>query len=151
MEWQGRGRRGPNAPDLRGRGQNTNGRTLTMTATEAGQIAEGYAKALTTGDPATMTRFLARDVVCDAPGGRIEGAEEYRKFTQQFVNRVVSATITKILADETSATIVYSFDTPWMRDFRAADYVTIEHGTIRHITSIFDRLPAAEAARNAQS
>ncbi len=122
-----------------------------MTATDAGQIAEGYAKALTSGDSATMAPFLARDVVCDAPGGRIEGTEAYRQFTQQFVDLVDSATITKILADEKSAAIVYSFDTPWMKDFRAVDYVTIEDGTIRHITSIFDRLPAAEAARDAQS
>jgi SnoaL-like domain len=122
-----------------------------MTATEAGRIAEGYAKALTSGDVAAMARFLARDVVCDAPGGRIEGAEAYGQFTQRFVGLVDSATITKILADETSAAIVYSFDTPWMKDFRAADYVTVEDGTIRHITSIFDRLPAAEAARGAQS
>jgi ketosteroid isomerase-like protein len=123
---------------------------MSTTATDAGQIAEGYAKALTSGDSAAMARFLARDVVCDAPGGRIEGAEAYRQFTQQFVDLVDSATITKILVDETSAAIVYSFDTPWMKDFRAADYVTIEDGTIRHITSIFDRLPGAEAARNAQ-
>ena len=98
-----------------------------------------------------MARGSARDVVCDAPGGRVEGAEAYRQFTQQFVDLVDSATITKIMADEKSAAIVYSFDTPWMKDFRAADYVTIEDGTISHITSIFDRLPGAEAARNAQS
>ena len=122
-----------------------------MTATDAGQIAEGYAKAWTSGDLDTAMSFVAGDVVCDAPGGRIEGAEAHRQFIQQFVDLPVSATITKILADAKSAAIVYSFDTPWMKDFRAVDYVTIEDGTIRHVTSIFDRLPAAEAARNAQS
>ena len=100
-------------------------------------------------ETAALNALAAGDVVCDAPAGRIEGAEAYRQFIQEFVDLAGSATITKILAGEKSAAIVYSFDTPWMKDFRAVDYVTIEDGTIRHITSIFDRLPAAEAARNA--
>jgi hypothetical protein len=122
-----------------------------MTATDAGQIAEGYAKAWTSGDLDTAMSFVAGDVVCDAPGGRIEGAEANRQFIQGFAGLVASAAITKILAGEKSAAIIYSFGTPWLKDFRAVDYVTIEDGTIRHVTTIVDRLPAAEAARNAPS
>jgi len=40
-----------------------------MTATDAGQIAEGYAQALTSGDLDKMISFAAGDVVCDAQTG----------------------------------------------------------------------------------
>ncbi|MES4908244.1 MULTISPECIES: nuclear transport factor 2 family protein [unclassified Streptomyces] len=114
------------------------------------QIAEGYAKAWTSGDVETALTFLKEDVVCDAPAGRIEGVAAYRPFTQKFVDLLTEATVTKVLADEGSAAIVYSIDTPWTKGFRCAEYMTIEDGKIAHVTTIFDRLPAAEAARNAQ-
>ncbi|MEU5641929.1 nuclear transport factor 2 family protein [Streptomyces milbemycinicus] len=124
---------------------------MAVTATDTKQLAEGYAKAWTSGDVETALTFLGEDVVCDAPSGRIEGVAAYRPFTQKFVDRLVKATVTKVLADEGSAAIVYSFDTPWIKDFRCAEYMTIEDGKIRHITTIFDRLPAAEAATAAKA
>ncbi len=121
-----------------------------MTATDTKQLAEGYAKAWTSGDVETALTFLADDVVCDAPAGQVNGVAEYRPFTQEFVDRLVSATITKVLADAESAAIVYSFDTQWIKNFRCSEYMTIENGKIKHITTIFDRLPMAEAAKHAQ-
>ncbi|MGW3564735.1 nuclear transport factor 2 family protein [Streptomyces sp. NPDC000941] len=124
---------------------------MAVTATDTKGIAEGYAKAWTSGDVETALGFLKEDVVCDAPPGRIEGVAAYRPFTQEFVNVLTRATVTKVLADEESAAIVYSFDTQWIKDFRCSEYMTIEDGKIKHITTIFDRLPAAEAAKAAKA
>lgn len=123
-----------------------------MTATNglAQQVAEAYAQAWTSGDVDKAMRYLADDIVCDAPAGRVEGVAAYRPFTQEFVDVLTSATITKVLADDTSAAIVYSFDTQWVKDFRCMEYMTVEDGKIKHILTVFDRLPAAEAARHAQ-
>jgi len=123
-----------------------------MTATNglAQKIAEAYARAWTSGDVDKAMTYLADDIVCDAPAGRVEGVAAYRPFTQEFVDVLTSATITKVLADDTSAAIVYSFDTQWVKDFRCMEYVTVEDGKIKHILTVFDRLPAAEAARHAE-
>jgi ketosteroid isomerase-like protein len=121
-----------------------------MTANDTKKIAEGYAQAWTSGDVDTALTFLAEDVVCDAPAGQVNGVADYRPFTQEFVDRLVSATITNVLADAESAAIVYSFDTQWIKDFRCSEYMTFENGKIKHITTIFDRLPMAEAAKHAQ-
>ncbi|NBM16696.1 nuclear transport factor 2 family protein [Streptomyces sp. GC420] len=124
-----------------------------MTATrgsEVRRVAEGYAKAWTSGHVDEAMSHLADDMVCDAPAGRIGGVAAYRAFTQGFVDRIVSATVTKVLVDGTSAAVVYSCATPWAKDFRAMDHITVEDGRIRHITTVFDRLPAAEAAGRAQ-
>jgi hypothetical protein len=56
-----------------------------------------------------------------------------------------------VLADDTNAAIVYSFDTPWVKNFRCIEYMTVEDGKIKHILTVFDRLPAAEAARSSAS
>jgi ketosteroid isomerase-like protein len=123
-----------------------------MTATNglAQQVAEAYAQAWTSGEVDKAMSYLADDIVCDAPAGRIEGVAAYRPFTQEFVDVLTSATITKVLADDTSAAIVYSFDTQWVKDFRCMEYLTVQDGKIKHILTVFDRLPAAEAARHAE-
>ena len=110
-------------------------------------IAEGYAQAWTSGDVDKAMTYLADDIVCDAPAGRVEGVAACRPFTQEFVDVLTSATITKVLADDTSAAIVYSFDTPWVKGFRCMEYMTIAEGKINHITTVFDRLPLSQAGR----
>jgi ketosteroid isomerase-like protein len=59
-----------------------------MTATNglAQQVAEAYAQAWTSGDVDKAMTYLADDIVCDAPAGRVEGVAAYRPFTQEFVD-----------------------------------------------------------------
>ena len=109
-------------------------------------IADRYARAWTSGDVDTAMNYVADDIVCDAPAGRIEGVAAYRPFTQRFVDALSRATITKLLADDTSAAILYSVDVPWAKDFRCVEYMTIADGKIKHVTTVFDRLPARQAA-----
>ena len=85
-----------------------------------------------------------------APAGRVEGVDAYRPFTQEFVDVLISATITKVLADDTSAAIAYSFDTQWVKDFRCTEFMTIADGKINHVTTVFDRLPLSQAGRDNQ-
>jgi hypothetical protein len=109
------------------------------------------AHAWTSGDIDTALSCLADDIVCDAPAGRVEGLAAYRMFTAEFVALLTSSTIIKVLAGNANATIVYSLDTPRVTDFRCIEYMTVEDGKIKHILTVFDRLPATEAARPSAS
>jgi ketosteroid isomerase-like protein len=114
-------------------------------------VAQDYAQAWTSGDIDKALSFLADNIVCEAPAGRVEGLAAHRTFTEEFVAVLVNSTIIKVLADDTNAAIVYSFDTAWVKNFRCIEYMTVEDGKIKHILTVFDRLPAAEAARSSAS
>jgi len=120
-------------------------------ASPALNVAQDYAQAWTSGDIDKALSFLADNIVCEAPAGWVEGLAAYRTFTEEFMAILVSSTIIKVLADDTNAAIVYSFDTPWVKNFRCIEYMTVEDGKIKHILTVFDRLPAAEAARSSAS
>ena len=115
----------------------------------AQKIAADYSRAWTSGDVDTAMSYLAEDIVCDAPAGRIEGAPAYRRFTEDFVAKLTGCTITNVLGDDANAAVVYSLDTRLARGFQAVEYVTVEDGKITRILTVFDRLPLAEAARQA--
>ncbi|MEV0200960.1 nuclear transport factor 2 family protein [Nonomuraea sp. NPDC050691] len=122
---------------------------MTSTNASAQQIAEDYARAWMGGDVEKALGFIAEDVVCDAPAGRIEGLPAYRRFLEGFLPKLTGSSITKILGDDTSAAVVYTTDTTFARDFRAMDYLTLEDGRITYVLTVFDRLPVAQAARPA--
>ncbi|NUW33088.1 nuclear transport factor 2 family protein [Nonomuraea sp. SMC257] len=102
------------------------------------------------GDVDQALGFLAEDVVCDAPAGRIEGLAAYRGFLEGFLPKLTGSSITKVLGDDTSAAVVYTTDTTFARDFRAMDYLTVGDGRITRVVTVFDRLPAAQARPRAE-
>ena len=119
-----------------------------MSAVSAQQIVEDYARAWTGRDVDKAMSYLAEDLVCEAPAGKIEGVPAYREFLAGFLEIMTTATITKVLGDETSAAVVYVTDTKPVQGSRAMDYATVENGKIAHIITVFDRLPFAEARRS---
>ncbi|GAA2276076.1 hypothetical protein GCM10010149_18920 [Nonomuraea roseoviolacea subsp. roseoviolacea] len=123
---------------------------MTSTNASAQQIAEDYTRAWMSGDVDQALGFLAEDVVCDAPAGRIEGRAAYRGFLEGFLPKLTGSSITKVLGDGTSAAVVYTTDTTFARDFRAMDYLTVGDGRITHVVTVFDRLPAAQAGRRGE-
>jgi len=115
---------------------------MATAAITAQQVAEGYARAWTSGDIDAAMGYIADDIVCDAPAGTIEGKAAYREFTTTFVTRLlVTGRVTEVLSGENSASILYTNDTKAVQGMHAMDYATIENGKITRLITVFDRLP----------
>ncbi|TMR87974.1 nuclear transport factor 2 family protein [Nonomuraea basaltis] len=123
-----------------------------MTATNglAQKIAEDFVRAWAGKDVEEALGFLADDVVCVAPNGTFEGVEGYRGFLEPFASSIISATVIDVLGNDTNAATVYTVDTPFLKDFRGIDYITVENGKITRVISVFDLLPMAQAGGNIQ-
>jgi len=109
------------------------------------RIAEEYSRAWMGRDLDAAMRFVADDVVLDAPAGRIEGADAYRRFLNGFLGLMTEATITKVYGDDGGAAVHYVTVTEKVKESRGSDQLTIRDGLIRHAVTIFDRLPFQQA------
>ncbi len=121
-----------------------------MTAASARKTAEDYSRAWMSGDVDKAMSYIADDIVCEAPAGKIEGPAAYRRFLADFVGILTGATVTKVLGDDTNAAVVYTTDTKFVLGIRAMDYATVENGKITHVVTVFDRLPMDKARRYIQ-
>jgi hypothetical protein len=115
------------------------------TANTAQKIAEGFVRAWTDRDVDKALSFVADDVVCEAPNGTFEGVDGLRRFLEPFVGTITSATIIDVLGNNTHAAAAYVTDTPFLKNFRGMDYLTVEDGKITHVVSHFDLLPLYQA------
>jgi ketosteroid isomerase-like protein len=88
-------------------------------------VALAYYEAWTNKDFERAMTYVADDIVCEAPPGRIEGAPAYRDFMGPFVQILASAP--------------------------AAECLTVENGKIVRSRFIFDRAPFQAARENATS
>lgn len=98
----------------------------------------------------TMT-FIAEDIVCDAPSGRLEGAGAFRGFMEPFTTMVTRAELMAAFGDDRAAVLMYDTDTVPVPHAPGAECHTIEGGKITHITIIFDRQPFTQARAAASS
>ncbi len=92
--------------------------------------------------------MTSEDVVCDAPAGRIEGAEAYRAFMGPFVQILTAARMIAAFGDDETALVMYDTETVPVRSAPGAECVTVENGKIVYSRFVFDRA-AFEAARKA--
>lgn len=83
-------------------------------------------------------------IVCDAPAGRVEGAQAYRGFIGPFVEILVRAELIAAFADE-RALIMYDTQTVPVPSAPGAECVTVEDGKITRSRFLFDRAPFQEA------
>jgi hypothetical protein len=92
--------------------------------------------------------YIADDIVCDAPAGRLEGAAAYRGFMAPFVQILTGSTLLAAFGDDETAVIVYDTETVPVKSAPAAECVTVTDGKISYSRFIFDRAPfmAARAA-----
>ncbi|GAB2576168.1 hypothetical protein Aab01nite_13430 [Paractinoplanes abujensis] len=93
--------------------------------------------------------YIAADVVCDAPAGRIEGAAAYRAFMAGFVAMLKSTTVLGAFGDDTTALIMYDTATALVPSAPGAELVTVANGRITRSHFLFDRLPFEQARRAA--
>jgi ketosteroid isomerase-like protein len=112
------------------------------------QVALAYYDAWTAKDLDRAMRYIADDIVCEAPAGRIEGAQAYRAFMAPFVQILVGSGMIAAFGDERTALVMYDTETVPVKSAPAAECVTVVDGKITHSRFVFDREPF-EAARRA--
>ena len=75
------------------------------------RTALAYYHAWTSHDVDQAMSYIADDIVCDAPGQRLEGADEYRAFMGPFVQMLKGSRLIAAFGDETTALIMYDTET----------------------------------------
>src|SRR6202035_5778628 len=84
------------------------GNTMTeTTSSPALRTALAYYQAWTSHDLDRAMSFVADEIVCDAPAGRLEGAGAYRAFMGPFVQILRDATLIAAFGDDQTAMIMY--------------------------------------------
>ncbi|MBC6456572.1 nuclear transport factor 2 family protein [Actinomadura sp. HBU206391] len=93
-------------------------------------------------------RYIADDVVCDAPAGRIDGIQAYREFLAPFAERfLIRAEMIAAFGDDSTAVLMYDAETIPAKSAPAAEFYTVRDGKIVHNRFVFDRTPFDEFRR----
>lgn len=120
---------------------------MTLQRSSALEIAIAYHEAWTGHDFERAMTYIADDIVCDAPAGRLEGADAFRGFMGPFTTILTAAELLAAFGDDESAVLVYDTSTIPVAHAPGAEWVTARDGKIARMRIVFDRLPF-EAARN---
>ena len=112
------------------------------------KTALAYHRAWTNRNFEHATSYVAEEIVCQAPAGRLVGAEAFRGFMGPFVEILTRSNLVAAFGDDTTAVLVYDTDTAPVKDAPGAECHTVRNGKITHMRIIFDRLPF-DAARRA--
>ena len=123
---------------------------MTDTTSPALRTALAYFQAWTGHDLDKAMSYIADDIICDAPAGRLEGADAYRGFMGPFAQLLMGATMIAAFGDEQTALVMYDTQTMPVKSAPGAECVTVKDGKITYSRFIFDRAPF-DAARNAAS
>lgn len=110
--------------------------------------ALAYHRAWTSHDFDQAMTYIAEDIVCDAPSGRLEGTEAFRAFMGPFVQLLTASKLIAAFGDDKTALLMYDTETVPVKAAPGAECLTVRDDKITHLRIIFDRLPF-EAARNA--
>jgi ketosteroid isomerase-like protein len=113
------------------------------------QTALAYFHAWTSHDIDKTMTYIAGDIVCQAPSGRLEGAAAFRGFMGPFVQILTRSSLIAAFGDDEKAVVMYDTDTVPVTDAPGAECVTVKDGKITHMRIIFDRLPFEEARKAA--
>jgi len=119
-------------------------------STAAMDVALAYHRAWTSHDFDRAMTYIAEDIVCQAPAGRLEGADAFRGFMGPFAQMLTRSNLVAAFGDDEKAVLMYDTDTVPVQDAPGAECLTVAGGKITHMRIIFDRLPF-EAARRAAS
>jgi len=109
--------------------------------------ALAYHRAWTSHDFDQAMTYIAESIVCQAPAGRIDGAEAFRAFMEPFSQILTASKLLAAFGDETTAVLMYDADTVPVQEAPGAECLTVTAGKITHMRIIFDRLPFDQARR----
>jgi hypothetical protein len=118
------------------------------TSSPALRTALAYYQAWTSHDLDLAMSYVADEIVCDAPAGRLEGADAYRAFMGPFVQILRESRLVAAFGDDQTAMIMYETRTVPVPNAPGAECLTVTDGKITYSRFIFDRAPfdAARAA-----
>ncbi len=122
---------------------------MTDSTSPALQTALAYFHAWTSRDIDQAMTYIAGDIVCQAPSGRLEGAEAFRGFMGPFVQILTRSSLIAAFGDQEKAVVMYDTETVPVKDAPGAECVTVKDGKITHMRIIFDRLPFDQARQAA--
>lgn len=71
------------------------------------QVAQAYHRAWTGGDFDQAMTYIADDIVCLAPAGRLDGAEAFRGFMGPFAQILTRSSLLAAFGDEDTAVVMY--------------------------------------------
>ncbi len=120
---------------------------MTEQTSAALDTALAYHRAWTSHDFAKAMTHIGENIVCQAPAGRIDGAEAFRTFMEPFSQILTASKLLAAFGDETTAVLMYDADTVPVQDAPGAECLTVTAGKITHMRIIFDRLPFDQARR----
>ena len=123
---------------------------MTESTSPALEVALAYFQAWTGHDLDKAMEYVADDMVCDAPAGRLEGAAAFRGFMGPFVQILTGSQLIAAFGNDEQAVVVYDTQTVPVKSAPAAECVTVREGKITYSRFIFDRAPF-DAARRAQA
>ena len=121
------------------------------TTSPALRIALAYYHAWTSHDLDKAMSYIADDIICDAPAGRLQGAEAYRGFMGPFVQILTGSKLIAAYGDDKTALIMYDSETVPVKSAPGAECVTVSNGKITHSRFVFDRAPFDAARKGALS
>jgi len=83
--------------------------------------------------------YIAENILCDTPAGRVRGAGAYRAFMAPFMQLLTNATIIAAFGNDQTAMLMYDTKTVPARPVPAAECVTVEHDKITRSWFVVDR------------
>lgn len=120
---------------------------MTEQTSAALDTALAYHRAWTSHDFDQAMTYIAENIVCQAPAGRIDGAEAFRAFMEPFSQILTASKLIAAFGDDKTAALMYDADTVPVQEAPGAECLTVTAGKITHMRIIFDRLPFDQARR----
>ena len=122
---------------------------MTEATNPALDVALAYFHAWTGHDLDKAMEYVADDIVCEAPAGRLEGAAAYRGFMGPFIQMLTGSELLAAFGDDEKAVVVYDTETVPVKSAPGAECVTVRDGKITYSRFIFDRAPFDAARQRA--
>ena len=110
------------------------------------KVALAYHEAWTSHDFERAMTYIANDIVCEAPAGRLEGADAYRGFMGPFAQILKGSRMIAAFGDDETALVMYDTETVPVASAPGAECVTVKDGKIVHSRFVFDRAPFQQVA-----
>ena len=122
---------------------------MTESTSPALAVALAYYQAWTSHDLEEAMSYIADDIVCDAPAGRLEGVAAYREFMGPFVQILIGSELVAAFGDDEKAVVMYDTETVPVKSAPGAECVTVQDGRITYSLFVFDRAPFDAARQKA--
>src|SRR5258705_6095527 len=118
---------------------------MTDTTSPALPTWPATSQAGTSHDLDTAMSYIAEDIVCDTPAGRLEGAEAYRGFQGPFLQILTGSKMIAAFGDDETALVMYDTETGPVKSAPGAEWVTVNDGKITYSRHVFDSAPIIAA------